>query len=204
SARQAVIAATRRAVTDAGHALAAAATEPDAHPRPRRRFTRFVTWFSIPLALLTFLVNLDFAQATQRGVGAVLVISVIGSTLAVALLGRRALLGWRIVAVSSVPWLAPGVAAATGDFAWPWASTVVLVACFLLVTLRYSRAVAWGAWGWTATLLVLGGGRGGAAWAVALLVVAVVVDARRQRKRAQLEAVAEREARARQEEHSLV
>ncbi|NLF03487.1 MAG: sensor histidine kinase [Actinomycetales bacterium] len=204
--------AARRAVRLAAdatwRALAAAAAEPDQHPRPRRRAARFATWLTIPLGLFFMLVVIDEHAWIRPNASALLVLTGTASAVAVALLGKRALLGWRIVTVATAVWLTPGMNV-LGPFAWPMSQMFVVVPAFLLATFRYRRTVAWGVWGWTALLLVLGGflagsPSSGAGWALSLLAVTAVVDATRVRRRAQAEVSAEREARVRQEEHSLV
>ena len=182
----------------------AAPTDPDQHPRPRSRFVRFLTWLTLPLGLLTLVVVIDVGRHFG-GVDIPVLVSAVGAAVAVALLGRRALLAWRVSIVICVMWFVPSLSAPEGQHVWPWPLTIVLAASFLIVTMRYRRAVAWGTWGWTALVLLLGGrGAAGVGWLLALTVVAVVVDARRQRSRAQVEARLEREARARQEERSVV
>lgn len=178
---------------------------PDRHPRPRLRVSRFSSWLTVPMALWVLPVVFDEGREVVGLGRGVLLLSAVVGTLAFALLGKRALLGWRLVAASSALWLTPGFSAEYGPFEWPTALTITLVCAFLLTTFRYERQVAWGVWGWTAILLVLGGGLFiGLFWSSFLLAVTVVVDAVRLRRRAQLEAVVERELRARQEEHSLV
>ena len=182
---------------DEGLRSFAAAADPDRHPRPRSRFARFAAWLTLPLGVLAFVVTVDVGRHFNAGDIPVL-LTAIALAVAVALLGRRALLAWRMSIVVGCIWLVPTLSVTGGQFAWPWPLTVVLVANFLLVTMRYRRAVAWGAWGWTALVLVFGGrGASGVGWLLAVSAVAAVVDARRQRSRAQAEARLEREARAR-------
>ncbi|NLF06059.1 MAG: sensor histidine kinase [Actinomycetales bacterium] len=161
--------------------------------------------YTLPFALLVLPLTFDLAYELPAGADAVVTVSAIGSTLATVLLGRRALLAWRLAALTCAAWFVSGVSSPGSPFAWPWPQALVLIASCALVTLRYERAVGWSVWAWTAVLLLVGGpGPGGVVWALALVGLVVVVDARRQRARAQEEAAAEREARARQEEQNLV
>ncbi|NCT90512.1 sensor histidine kinase [Cellulomonas sp. APG4] len=186
-------------------------------PEPfRTRLGRRAPWIAVGAAVLVLLFGVDAGPAVQASDAAETVTPAFGAVelstaftaVIVGLLGWRPLLAWRAVWVVTLLWTLLGTRPGIDVFLVPGAMLAALIAGTVVVAVRHSRQVGWGAIAWTAALLVLGTSRADGTTALVLVIglglVGLLIDARRQRSRAKAEAAREREARVTSEAESLV